>query len=217
MAEMDEAATRAAQMHHDIRVADAAVNAAAFEIEQIDGRLDAGRATVERHASAVAALGFLAHAPIEAVRARIDEQRLALEEGRRALRVIDTLRQNAELKRALRSQTEVAQKSARAQERAGFARRAEATASALYDAARRSAAETLDLRLNRILPLMSELYRQLRPHPFWCDIEYAIRGNVRRFLALQVGDGLNPQFLFSSGQRRATGMAFLLSINLSLA
>jgi energy-coupling factor transporter ATP-binding protein EcfA2 len=32
-----------------------------------------------------------------------------------------------------------------------------------------------------------------------------------------VGDGLNPQFLFSSGQRRATGLAFLLSVNLSLA
>jgi chromosome segregation protein len=32
-----------------------------------------------------------------------------------------------------------------------------------------------------------------------------------------VGDGLNPQFMFSSGQRRATGLAFLLSVNLSLA
>ena len=37
------------------------------------------------------------------------------------------------------------------------------------------------------------------------------------FSSLKVGDGLNPQFLFSSGQRRATGLAFLLSINLSLA
>ena len=40
---------------------------------------------------------------------------------------------------------------------------------------------------------------------------------MRRFLKLQVGDHLNPQFIFSSGQRRATGLAFLLSINLSLA
>src|SRR5262249_8302431 len=47
-------------------------------------------------------------------------------------------------------------------------------------------------------------------------IEYSIRGDVRRFLKLKVGDDLNPQFLFSSGQRRATGLAFLLSINLSL-
>lgn len=36
-------------------------------------------------------------------------------------------------------------------------------------------------------------------------------------LKLQVGGDLNPQFLFSSGQRRATGLAFLLSVNLSLA
>src|SRR5205085_9139648 len=65
--------------------------------------------------------------------------------------------------------------------------------------------------------LMSELYRRLRPHPIWSDIEYKIRGDVRRFLKLQVGNELNPQFIFSSGQRRATGLAFLLSVNLSLA
>ena len=96
-------------------------------------------------------------------------------------------------------------------------RRAEAIASALHDAARRAGSETLDLRLDRVLPLMAELYGRLRPHPVWQDIEYSIRGDLRRFLSLQVGDGLNPQFLFSSGQRRATGLAFLLSINLSLA
>src|SRR5262249_42508205 len=39
---------------------------------------------------------------------------------------------------------------------------------------------------------------------------------VKRFLKLQVGEELNPQFLFSSGQRRATGLAFLLSVNVSL-
>jgi ABC-type lipoprotein export system ATPase subunit len=30
-----------------------------------------------------------------------------------------------------------------------------------------------------------------------------------------VGDGRNPQFLFSSGQRRAAGLAFLLAVHLS--
>jgi hypothetical protein len=49
------------------------------------------------------------------------------------------------------------------------------------------------------------------------DIAYPIHGDVRRALSLQVGNGINPQFLFSSGQRRATGLAFLLSITLSLA
>jgi hypothetical protein len=39
---------------------------------------------------------------------------------------------------------------------------------------------------------------------------------VRRFLKLEVGSELNPQFIFSSGQRRATGLAFVLSVNLPL-
>jgi chromosome segregation protein len=64
---------------------------------------------------------------------------------------------------------------------------------------------------------MAELYKRMRPHPIWQDIEYSIRGDVRRFLKLQVGNQINPQFVFSSGQRRATGLAFLLSLNLSIA
>jgi hypothetical protein len=34
-------------------------------------------------------------------------------------------------------------------------------------------------------------------------------------LSFEVGDGLNPSFVFSSGQRRAAGIAFLLAIHLS--
>jgi chromosome segregation protein len=133
------------------------------------------------------------------------------------LRILDTLRLSGELERALRAEAEAKERLARAQERSGRARKAEATAQALFDAARRAAAETFDQRLDRILPLLSELYRRLRPHPIWHEIEYSIRGDVKRFLKLQVGETLNPQFLFSSGQRRATGLAFLLSINVSLA
>lgn len=104
-----------------------------------------------------------------------------------------------------------------AERRHGRARLAERHAKAIHDAVRRAAAETLDARLDRVLPLMSELYRRLRPHPVWQDIEYNIRGDVRRFLKLQVGAEINPQFVFSSGQRRVTGLAFLLSVNLSIA
>jgi recombinational DNA repair ATPase RecF len=104
-----------------------------------------------------------------------------------------------------------------AEARLGKARLGETRAKAIFDAARRSAAETLDQRLERVLPLMSELYRRLRPHPVWSDIEYSVRGDVKRFLKLQVGGTINPQFVFSSGQRRATGLAFLLSVNLSIA
>ena len=140
-----------------------------------------------------------------------------LQEAQHALRILATLSQNRQLEAGLAQTDEARIRLTRAQDRAGRARQAEAIAGALHDAARRAGSETLDLRLDRVLPLMAELYGRLRPHPIWQDIEYSIRGDLRRFLSLQVGDGLNPQFLFSSGQRRATGLAFLLSINLSLA
>ncbi len=75
--------------------------------------------------------------------------------------------------------------------------------------------EIMDERLAQISPLLNELYQRLRPHFDWRSIEYSIRGDVRRFLSLKVGDGLNPQFVFSSGQRRAAGLAFLLSVHLA--
>jgi chromosome segregation protein len=148
---------------------------------------------------------------------RIEEFRSALEVVQRDLRIVGTLRFSTELEKSRRLEADIQLRLGRAQEKFSRARKAEATAHALHDAARRAAAESLDRRLDRVLPLMAELYRRLRPHPIWRDIEYSIRGDVKRFLKLQVGDELNPQFLFSSGQRRATGLAFLLSVNVSLA
>lgn len=75
--------------------------------------------------------------------------------------------------------------------------------------------EIIDERLAEISPLLNELYQRLRPHADWRTIDYSIRGDVRRFLSLRVGDDLNPQFVFSSGQRRAAGLAFLLSVFLA--
>ena len=80
---------------------------------------------------------------------------------------------------------------------------------------RRVNAEILDERLASISPLLSDIYYRLRPHRNWRSIDYMIRGDVRRFLSLRVGEGLNPQFVFSSGERRAAGLAFLLAISLS--
>lgn len=82
-------------------------------------------------------------------------------------------------------------------------------------AVKRVSAEIIDERLAQISPLLNELYQRLRPHADWRTIDYSIRGDVRRFLSLKVGDGLNPQFVFSSGQRRAAGLAFLLSVHLA--
>jgi chromosome segregation protein len=156
-------------------------------------------------------------ATVEILTTAMNERRRAIEEAQRDFRTLETMRLAVELQRAKKSEADAKERLARCQERLSRARRAEATAQAMYDAARRAASEALDLRLDRVLPLMAELYQRLRPHPFWSDIEYSIRGDVKRFLKLQVGEELNPQFIFSSGQRRATGLAFLLAINLSLA
>ena len=95
--------------------------------------------------------------------------------------------------------------------------RALAVAKAMDRGVRSISGEIVDERLAQISPLLNELYQRLRPHFDWRSIEYSIRGDVRRFLSLRVGDGLNPQFVFSSGQRRAAGLAFLLSVHLARA
>ena len=141
----------------------------------------------------------------------------AIEAARTDLRVLDTLTSSSAVDRAAQAEQSIrAGYARREEEKLGRTKRAELGAQGLAEAARRAAGETIERRLERVLPLMSELYSRLRPHPIWCDIDYKIRGDVRRFLKLQVGDELNPQFMFSSGQRRATGLAFLLAVNLSM-
>ena len=70
-------------------------------------------------------------------------------------------------------------------------------------------------QFDTVMPLLKELYRRLRPHADWTEIELDFGGKVRGSLNFTVGDGHNVQFLFSSGQRRAAGLAFLLAIHLS--
>jgi DNA repair exonuclease SbcCD ATPase subunit len=74
--------------------------------------------------------------------------------------------------------------------------------------------QILTEQFDTVMPLLKELYRRLRPHTDWTEIESDFGGKVRASLNFTVG-GYNPQFLFSSGQRRATGLAFLLAVHLS--
>lgn len=97
------------------------------------------------------------------------------------------------------------------------AKQREADAKELYDAVRKAANDALNQRLDRILPLITELYARLRPNPNFQEISYKLRGELRRHLSFSVGDDINPQFVYSSGQRRATGLAFLIAVNLSMA
>ena len=149
------------------------------------------------------------------IEGRINTEKNALPKAENALRVLETLSFNSLLESSVRERKEA---EAHVRDLEGLlakARKAETRSKSLHDATRRAANEALDDRLDLIGPLLGDLYRRLRPHTSWRDIDYRIRGDVKRFLSLEVGEGLNPQFIFSSGQRRATGLAFLLSVYLA--
>lgn len=81
--------------------------------------------------------------------------------------------------------------------------------------ARTVANQVLAEQFDTVMPLLKELYLRLRPHTDWREIETDFGGKIRASLNFTVGEGRNPQFLFSSGERRAAGLAFLLAIHLS--
>ncbi len=115
-------------------------------------------------------------------------------------------------------ETETAQIRSRIDELAGQVAARRATldrAESLNDLAKAFPKEILEEQFETVMPLLKELYRRLRPHLDWREIDYSFGGRVMASLNFQVGEGKNPQFLFSSGQRRATGLAFLLSVHLS--
>lgn len=215
--QLDEKAVEMASLERARKAAQDALIAAEEELKRQQNLLSLSEATAEEFRQRLIAIGLPENAGLQEISERHQVLTATISATREDLRIIDTLKLNDGLARALRAEAEANEVNSRAEKKLGLARRADNRAQALHDAARRAAGESLDRRLERVLPLMSELYRRLRPHPIWGDIEYKIRGDVRRFLKLQVGNELNPQFIFSSGQRRATGLAFLLSVNLSLA
>lgn len=121
-----------------------------------------------------------AEASIDVLRDRRQALKQLFALAQKDLAIVESVRLNKELERAQRIEADAKMRLAKSQERFGRMRKAESNAQALHDSARRAASETLDRRLERVLPLMSELYRRLRPHPIWDDIEYSTRGDVRR-------------------------------------
>jgi chromosome segregation protein len=95
------------------------------------------------------------------------------------------------------------------------ARRAAQAAKQIDTSSQTVANQILTEQFDTVMPLLKELYRRLRPHAAWTEIDSDFGGRVRASLNFTVGDGHNIQFLFSSGQRRAAGLAFLLAIHLS--
>jgi chromosome segregation protein len=142
------------------------------------------------------------------LRAEIQE----LENGLSVLESSRALARITELERARENKETQLRRDQLAVELAKVARQdARDTAAAI----RRISGEIVDQRLASLSPLFSELYLRLRPHEEWSQIQYLMRGDVRRFLSFEVGPGMNPRFVFSSGQRRALAVAFLLAVHLS--
>jgi chromosome segregation protein len=83
------------------------------------------------------------------------------------------------------------------------------------DAVNRVSTEIIGERLAFLKPSLIEFCDRLRPHPEWTEIDMLLRGDVRPFVSFLAGKDLNPRFVFSSGQRRALGLAFLFSVHLS--
>jgi hypothetical protein len=75
--------------------------------------------------------------------------------------------------------------------------------------------QVLEEQFDTVLPVLEELFQRLRPHAEWRELGIDFGGRVRASLNFSVGEGRNPQFLFSSGQRRAAGLSFLLALHLS--
>lgn len=118
----------------------------------------------------------------------------------------------AELEEALKAAELAAEQSARAMQKLEKSRH---TITEIRDAARQVTTEIVGERLEALRPLFVEFYQRLRPNAEWKEIDFLLRGDVRAFLSLSIGQRLNPRFVFSSGQRRALGLAFLLAIHLS--
>jgi chromosome segregation protein len=83
------------------------------------------------------------------------------------------------------------------------------------DTTKRVSWESVDDCLAALSPLLSELFVRLKPHIDYSEVRYHMRGDIKRFLSFEIGQGINPRFTFSSGQRRALGIAFLLAVHLS--
>jgi len=214
---LDQQAVEHAKREREREAASAAAKVALEELGRAQAALQDAERLISEFEERLGDNGLLPDVSADDLRDHYVRLRAILDTARKDYQTIQTVGRTSELERAVHAESLAREAYARAEEKLGVARRAESRAQTLHNAARRASGEVLSRRLERVLPLMAELYRRLRPHPVWSEIEYRIRGDVRRFLRLQVGDELNPQFIFSSGQRRATGLAFLLSVNLSLA
>ncbi len=149
------------------------------------------------------------------VSAQISANRTELTEVERALATVNASRSIEQVRSLELELHGVRQKVASAEQRLSKCRSASNQSKEALATIRRVQGEYVSEQLAQLEPLMLELYQRLRPHIDWPEVRYRLRGDVRRMLSLEIGQGLNPSFMFSSGQRRAAGLSFLLAVHLS--
>ena len=153
---------------------------------------------------------------VPALEAALSTVRLSLEPIESALAALESSAAYARLVEQERALAQERERLVFVENSLEAAQRASSHQAEASRAVRRVAGELVDERLAQLEPLLVELYERLRPHVQWSTVGYRVRGDVRRFMRLTVGESeLNPRFMFSSGQRRALGLAFLLSVHLS--
>lgn len=215
-----EAAARAAdtltKAEAAVRLAEQELAAAKRALEELDDRrarsaqaLASARAVFERHGISV---GSMAPEQLRSLLLKRQEETAQLEH---ALFVLEA---SGAHDRVTALEARVGQLRDNVEEeslRATTAERAVEAAKQIDNAAKGVANQILTEQFDTVMPLLKELYQRLRPHTDWREIEIDFGGEVRASLNFTVGNGRNPQFLFSSGQRRAAGLAFMLAIHLS--
>ena len=151
----------------------------------------------------------------EEIAARIEALQSVVVETESALAVIAASHATAQVVELEREAAVVKKRLASAEKLLAEVIRAQSYLTDARQTIKRLQGELVDEQLAALSPLLIELYERLRPHVDWQKVRYNLRGDVRRMLSLEVGAGLNPSFVFSSGQRRAVGLAFLIAIFLS--
>lgn len=209
-------AASVAKARSEVATADQAFAVADKRYTELEGR----RLALERSLASIretyARLGFKdPPASGKAAEELLFKEQASIVRLERAFAILET---SSAIDKVKSLESRVAQLRERAEQEAGKLSAAERAVEAgrqMEAAAKTVANEILMEQFDTVMPLLKELYRRLRPHADWTEIESDFGGKVRGSLNFVVGDGHNPQFLFSSGQRRAAGLAFLLAVHLS--
>lgn len=215
--DLDAAAAAAADDEQARAAAEADLVSAAKALQGAELAVQSARNALSAFDAERERLGLPVDADAADMRARVAELEERSARAAADLRTLGTRDYDVVLAREERRAEALDAQIKEAEKAAGRARKAASSARTLHAAANRAALETLEARFKRVQPVMTDLYQRLNPHPVWKDFDSVIRGKVKGYMRFQVGGQYNPQFIFSSGQRRATGLAFLLAVNLSLA